>query len=82
LAQWGIDVAEKLGLPIYLESTVDSAPFFEATGFKKLENKTLAHTASALGAKEDIVVPLMVRMPSKANGMSFEEWQDKRFPSW
>lgn len=82
LVKWGIDVAEHLGLPIYLESMLDTQAFFETTGFERLTHVNLIHPALATGEKQDIEVALMVKMPSKANGMSFKEWQDKRFPKW
>lgn len=80
LVQWGIDVAEQLGLPIYLESTQGGIRLFEATGFKILSHETLIHKACNTGDNEDIEVPLMVRMPAKANGISFEEWAAGGYP--
>ncbi|KAH8677927.1 acyl-CoA N-acyltransferase [Xylariales sp. PMI_506] len=80
LVQWGIDIAEQLGLPIYVESTTTAVPLFESTGFKILEGEAVVHKASATGDSEDIEVPLMVRMPTKANGLSFEDWVAKGYP--
>ncbi|KAK9772228.1 putative N-acetyltransferase domain-containing protein [Seiridium cardinale] len=80
LVQWGIDIAEQLGLPVYLESTEQGAPLYEAVGFEKLAHEKLVYKASETGQKEDIEVPLMVKMPSKANGLSYKAWADKGYP--
>lgn len=80
LVQWGINVAEQLGLPIYLESSKGGVPLYEAVGFETLTHETLVHKASTTGEKEDMEVPLMVKMPSQAKGISFKEWADKGYP--
>ncbi|KAI1851727.1 hypothetical protein JX265_010961 [Neoarthrinium moseri] len=80
LLQWGVDIAEQLQLPIYLEATVASAPMFESCGFDRLKHEEIVHAASSTGETEDLVVPLMVKMPSKANGLSFREWSAKGCP--
>ncbi|KAI0125111.1 hypothetical protein BJ170DRAFT_488689 [Xylariales sp. AK1849] len=80
MAEWGINIAEQLDLPIYLESTATGTPLFESLGFETLDEECIVHKASVTGDKEDIVVPLMVKMPSKANGLCFKDWQTKGSP--
>lgn len=50
-------------------------------GFKRL-NETVIHKASTLGTSEDVIVPLMVKMPSCARGLSFEKWREFGYPKW
>ncbi|KAI0539385.1 acyl-CoA N-acyltransferase [Xylaria digitata] len=80
LMQWGVSVAENFGLPIYLESTGLGYPLYEAMRFNKLTHAQIIHKAEVTGGSEDTEIPLMVRMPSKAKGMMFEEWVDKEYP--
>lgn len=40
------------------------------------------HKAELLGTEEDVTVPLIVRMPKIAGGMSFYEWKEKGYPSF
>ncbi|KAI0143050.1 acyl-CoA N-acyltransferase [Xylariaceae sp. FL1272] len=80
LLQWGIDIAEKLGVPIYTESTVGGFPLYKAGGFEQLTHVHLIHKAEVLGAKEDSEVPLVVRMPSRAKGLTFKEWAERGYP--
>ncbi|KAI0163015.1 acyl-CoA N-acyltransferase [Pestalotiopsis sp. NC0098] len=80
LLQWGIDVAEQLGLPMYLESSDAGLPLFEKAGFETLADEKLVYKASATGQKADKEVPVMVKLPSKANGLSFRDWANKGYP--
>ncbi|KAH9896248.1 acyl-CoA N-acyltransferase [Xylariomycetidae sp. FL2044] len=80
LMQWGMDVAEKMGLPVYLESTEPGYPLYQHMGFERLTHVSLIHKAEVAGTPEDVEVPLMVKMPSQAKGMSFKEWVDKGYP--
>ncbi|TRX89378.1 hypothetical protein FHL15_009676 [Xylaria flabelliformis] len=81
LMQWGIDVAEKTGLPIYLESTVPGNSLYEAMGFEQLTHVQIIHKAAITGDPEDTEIPLMVKMPGKAKGMTFERWAEKGYPN-
>jgi hypothetical protein len=49
-------------------------------GFERLTHVKLIHKAEVTGDAEDTEVPLFVRMPSAAKGMSFAEWEEKGFP--
>lgn len=74
-------MGEKTGLPIYCESSPTTYKLYQRFGFKILKEK-LIHSKEVLGTEEDIEVPLMVRMPSAAGGLSFEEWRESGYPSW
>ncbi|KAI1499268.1 acyl-CoA N-acyltransferase [Biscogniauxia marginata] len=74
LVQQGIDIAEQFGLPIYTESSQPGMPLYESLGFERLTHVKLIHKAEVLGEAQDSEVPLVVRMPSLAKGLSFEEW--------
>lgn len=50
-------------------------------GFELLK-ENVVHKAEVLGTPIDVTVPLMVRMPSAAGGMSFEEWRLKGYPKF
>jgi hypothetical protein len=50
-------------------------------GFELLEEK-IVHKAEVLGTETDIEVPLMVKMPSAAGGLSFAEWREKGYPAF
>ena len=74
-------MGEKTGLPIYCESSPTTFKLYLKFGFQVLEEK-LIHSKDVLGTEEDIVVPLMVKMPTAARGISFEEWRERGYPSW
>nr|KMM69654.1 hypothetical protein CPAG_05968 [Coccidioides posadasii RMSCC 3488] len=81
LVRWGIDLSEQTGLPVYFEASPSTVKMYEKMGFETLK-ETIVHRAEDLGIKEDITVPLMVRMPSCAGGQTFEEWRAKGYPAW
>lgn len=64
--KWGIDAAEQLGQPMYLESTEGGVPLYESVGFQRIEDERLVHKAEVLGTENDVEVPLMRRDPRKA----------------
>lgn len=73
LVQWGVDVSEELGVPIYLESTREGVPLYERMGFQKLK-EGVTFTPEVTALEEDIEAPLMTRMPASAGEMAFGEW--------
>lgn len=79
LMQWGIDIAEKLDLPIYTESSESGLRLYESVGFERLTHVRLIHKEEVTG-RPDVEVPLMVKMPSAAKGLSFKEWADSGYP--
>ncbi|RFU78998.1 apoptosis-inducing factor [Trichoderma arundinaceum] len=81
LVQWGIDLGERAGLPVYFESSPSTVGLYKKMGFELLDEKII-HKAEVLGTEEDIEVPLMVKMPSLAGGMSFAEWKATDYPEF
>ena len=78
--RWGMDVAEAADLPVYLESSPKAYPLYQALGFDRLEGETVVHEAELVGEASDVDIPLMVKMPSAAKGVSFEAWAAKGYP--
>lgn len=81
LVQWGMDLGERAGLPVYFESSPSTVGLYTKLGFELLDEKII-HKAEVLGTENDIEVPLMIRMPSLAGGMSFTEWKAKGYPEF
>ncbi|KAK4108053.1 hypothetical protein N656DRAFT_680162, partial [Canariomyces notabilis] len=79
MASMGIDLCDRTGLPMYFEASPTSVGLYEKMGYERL-NETIVHKAELLGTREDVTVPLMVRMPKMAGGMSFYEWKEKGYP--
>ncbi|KAI2472037.1 acyl-CoA N-acyltransferase [Annulohypoxylon bovei var. microspora] len=79
LTQWGINAAEQLDLPVYLESSMPGLPLYERMGFERLTHVSLIHKEESTGLPDE-EIPLMVKMPSAAKGLSFKEWADKGYP--
>ncbi|KAL4891457.1 acyl-CoA N-acyltransferase [Aspergillus ambiguus] len=73
LMQWGLDVAEQLKVPIYLESTHEGRPLYERLGFTTLK-EGVVFKPEVTQLKEAIEAPLMAKMPASAGGMTFAEW--------
>lgn len=81
IVQWGLNLGESAGLPVYFESSPSTVGLYKKMGFEILEEQ-IVHEASLLGTDEDVVVPLMVKMPSAAKGLSFKEWRETGYPSF
>jgi hypothetical protein len=65
LVQYGVEISERSGLPIYLESSPTTVKLYERVGMRRLKDE-IVHKASVLGTKEDVVVPLVVYTPTTA----------------
>lgn len=76
---WGIETADRGGIPIYIEASPSTWTLYERVGFERVSEK-LVQKKELTRAEEDLEVPLMVRMPSAANGMTFDEWRAKGYP--
>lgn len=76
-----MDLGERAGLPVYFESSPSTVGLYKKLGFELLDEK-IVHKAEVLGTENDIEVPLMIRMPSLAGGMSFSEWKSKGYPEF
>ncbi|KLJ11962.1 hypothetical protein EMPG_12887 [Blastomyces silverae] len=79
LMDWGLDIGEKLQLPVYLESTKAGVPLYTKLGFERLSQGALLK-AEVTHFASDVKAPLMAKMPSAARGMMFEEWAQKGYP--
>ncbi|TDZ25412.1 putative acyltransferase SID5 [Colletotrichum orbiculare MAFF 240422] len=79
LTKWGLAMAELAGLPVYLESSEEGFPLYQRLGFEVLDDK-IVHRAGLVGAEKDVEVPLMVKMPSIAKGMTFKQWRSQNYP--
>ncbi|KJK78709.1 hypothetical protein H634G_06085 [Metarhizium anisopliae BRIP 53293] len=81
LVQWGMQMGELAGLPLYFESSPSTVNLYKKMGFELLPEK-IVHKAEVLGTEKDIEVPLMVKMPSVAGGVTFQEWRQKGYPGF
>ncbi|KAK3936780.1 hypothetical protein QBC46DRAFT_394186 [Diplogelasinospora grovesii] len=68
-----IALSDQSNLPIYLESSPPTEGLYAKLGFQRLKESVI-HDAAVLGTDKDVEVPLMVKLPSKAGNVSFEEW--------
>ncbi|RYO81791.1 hypothetical protein DL766_004652 [Monosporascus sp. MC13-8B] len=80
LAQWGIDIAEQLKLPIYLEATFEGVPLYDSVGFKRVSHEKVVLPEEVTGHPGDVEVPLMIKMPSAAKDVDFETWSERGYP--
>lgn len=80
LMQWGINMAEQLNLPIYLESTVEGVPLYLKLGFQTL-SEGIVFRPEITRANKEVKAPLMVKMPTAATDMTFEEWASNKHSS-
>lgn len=74
LTRWGLDLAEQLQLPVYLESSPQARRLYQKLGFEQVG--TVVHDASVLEKDEDVEIPLLVKMPATLEE-SFTEWRSK-----
>lgn len=76
LMKWGIDMAEQLSVPLYLEATDRSIGLYKKLDFEKLDQGVILSPFVTKKA-EDIEAPLMIRMPSNS-AVSFDEWRKEK----
>lgn len=67
----GVEVAQQMEVPVYLEATERAVRLYEKLGFRKLERGVILN-ANIVGKDESAEAPIMVKMPSSR--MSFENW--------
>jgi hypothetical protein len=75
--QWGIDIAEKLRVPIYLESTLAAVRLYEKIGFTRV-GKSIVQKPEVTGLDYDIEVPLFYKMPKHDTAWKFERLVGER----
>lgn len=78
--EYAIVTANHLGLPLYFESSPSTLGLYKKLGFEELPERVV-HKAALLGTEEDVEIPLMVRMPASAGGMTFAQWMASGYPS-
>ncbi|KAF7551023.1 hypothetical protein G7Z17_g5306 [Cylindrodendrum hubeiense] len=61
LLEWGLEEADRLGIPAFLESSQQGRRLYEKWGFREVE--TLTVDFSPWGGPSSIEVPLMLREP-------------------
>ncbi|CAM1509032.1 Fc.00g027710.m01.CDS01 [Cosmosporella sp. VM-42] len=81
LCQYGIEMSERIQVPLYFESSPSTLGLYQKVGFELLK-ENVVHKAGLLGYPTDVTVPLMVRMPSAAGGLTLEEWHDQGYPKF
>lgn len=81
LVQWGADIADQLEVPIYAESSEPGLSLYLNTGFERLTHVKIVHSAETLGKDKEKEVPLVVRMPKAAGGITFEQWANAGYPT-
>ncbi|KAF6820122.1 GNAT family [Colletotrichum plurivorum] len=77
--KWGMELSDSLGIPLYFESSPSTYKLYEKMGYETLDEK-IVHKAELVDSDTDDVVPLMVKMPACANGMTFKEWRAAGYP--
>ncbi|KAK5076778.1 hypothetical protein LTS08_005949 [Lithohypha guttulata] len=71
LTQPGIDVAQQLEVPLYLEATDNATKLYSKLGFEKL-NPGVVLSPQVAATDQSIEAPIMVKMPTGVH--SFEQW--------
>lgn len=62
--QWGLDHAEKIGLPAYLEASIFGYPLYKRLGFHDIDKVVIR--AEEWGGDYDKVYVAMVKEPPKS----------------
>jgi GNAT superfamily N-acetyltransferase len=65
LMKWGLETADKMGLPVYLESSPDAHGFYQKHGFRDIG--TFPLDLSQYGGSHLHTTPLMIRRPGGDN---------------
>ena len=76
-----MDLSDSLGLPLYFEASPSTYKLYEKMGYETLEEK-IVHSAELMGTESPVEVPLMVKMPRAAGGMSFRDWRAAGYPAF
>jgi len=64
LVNWGLQKADELNLPTYLESSPSAHHFYQKLGFKDLQAFSLDLSQYG-GGSEPFVTPIMLKEPTK-----------------
>lgn len=73
LTKPGIDIAEQLRVPVYLEATDKAIKMYSDLGFEKLRGGV--HLGPEIvGGQDHLEAPIMVRMPASLDLANFSQW--------
>lgn len=75
-----MDLSDSLGLPLYFEASPSTYKLYEKMGYETLDDK-IVHSAELMGTDAPVEVPLMVKMPRAAGGLTFKEWRAAGYPA-
>ena len=81
VCHWGMQLSDSTGLPLYFEASPSTYKLYEKIGYVTLDEEVV-HSPEVLGLPTSLRVPLMVRMPAVAKGLTFQEWRDSGYPSF
>lgn len=74
LTKPGLDIAEQLQAPVYLEATDRAVKLYQNLGFERLEPGVILGP-EIVGSETWLEAPIMVKMPASLGEDSFEHWQ-------
>lgn len=77
LTKTGIDIAEQLKVPVYLESDDGAVKLYERLGFEKLKTG-VPLSPEVVGGHEPLEVTIMAKLPASLNFATFEDWLRKK----
>lgn len=76
LTRPGLEVADQLGVPVYLEATGRAVKLYQKLGFEK-QNQGVILSPEIVGDSQQLEAPVMIRMPIMRDGtsdLSVEDW--------
>lgn len=73
--------SDNVGLPLYFEASPSTYKLYEKMGYETLEDK-IVHSPELMGTPTAIEVPLMVKMPAAAAGITFKDWRAAGYPAF
>ena len=77
LTKPGMEVAEQLRVPLYLEATDRALKLYGNLGFGKL-SKGVVLSPEVVNGPESLEAPIMVKMPSSFGSVPFEQWTQSK----
>ncbi|KAM3557455.1 hypothetical protein ARSEF4850_005076 [Beauveria asiatica] len=81
--QWVSENCADVPIPtLHAFGLADGSTYTHPQDTPLIERFKIVHEAALFGADKDIVVPLMVRMPSCAKGVTFKEWCETGYPEF
>lgn len=75
LTRPGLEVADQLGVPVYLEATDRAVQLYRKLGFEKQDQGVIL-SPEIVGGPQQLEAPVMIRMPVMRDGISELSVQD------